>query len=327
MTDLLETYKKATTLAEVDNAVRFDVPIPYNHPFFTDFSDVRGEFQEKVLYKSLNVDPRTFKYNRAPNIANKTLLFLAGMRGSGKTSELAKITQKLHHPEGFFCVTCNLDTGLDTNDMEYMDVLVFQLERLFEEVEKHKLDIDQGILHSLQQWFTERIKEVNRVIKKEGGFEVEVKAETPSLLSFLGLTAKVKANLQGTKENAEKIRTVLKTNFTVFAQKINEFIEHVNILLRKKNLALELLFVVDGLEKVATIDARKKIVIGESDRIRQIKVNTIFTLPIELMSETQRIAQMNTVLPFPFVKIRDRDGREIPEAIERFMEFVAKRIE
>lgn len=315
------------TLAEVDNAVRFDVPITADHPFFTDFSDVRGDFEDKVLYKSLNVNPRTFKYNRTQNMSNKTLLFLAGMRGSGKTSELDKITRKIHHPEGFFCVTCNLDTGLDSNDMEYMDILIFQLERLFEELKKQKIKIDQGILSSLQNWFAERVEEVNRVIKQEGGFEVEIKAGTPSILSFLGIAAKLKANLQGTKENAEKIRTVFKTNFTDFSKKINEFIEYCNMRLRDEKIAQELLFVVDGLEKVATIDIRKKIVISESDRIRQIKVNTIFTLPIELMSETRRISQMNTELPFPFVKIRERNGAEIPKAIERFHQFVTKRID
>jgi hypothetical protein len=76
MVDALTNYRKATTLAEVDNAVRFDVPISADHPLFVDFSDVRGDFEDKVLYKSLNVDPRTFKYNRTQNTVNKTLVFL-----------------------------------------------------------------------------------------------------------------------------------------------------------------------------------------------------------------------------------------------------------
>ncbi|MDZ7876204.1 MAG: hypothetical protein U5L45_00960 [Saprospiraceae bacterium] len=47
------------------------------------------------------------------------------MRGSGKTSELEKIAQKLHNKDCFFCVTCNLDEGHDKNDLEYMDILIF----------------------------------------------------------------------------------------------------------------------------------------------------------------------------------------------------------
>lgn len=322
----LDSYKKATSLLEIDNAVRLDVPITPDHSFYTDFSDVRGDFEDRMIYKSLNVDPKTFNFHRQVNTSNKVLLFLAGMRGSGKTSELSKISQKLHKKDCFFCVTCNLDTGLDTNDMEYMDVLVFQIERLLEDISKQKLTVDQDILSSLYEWFGERVKEVNKVIKKEGGFEVEIKAETPSLLSFLGIAAKLKGNLQGSKENADKIRAVLKNNFTVFAQKFNEFVEHVNIKLRAKDIAQELLFVIDGMEKVATADIRKKIVIGESERLRQIKVNTIFTLPIELMAETQKLQQLNTVVSFPFVKIRERNGDIVQEAADRFYEFVTKRI-
>lgn len=327
MTDSDQNYRKATSLAEVDNAVRFDVPVAYEHPFFTDFSDVRGDFEDRMIYKTLNVHPQTFVFNREVNRGNKVMLFLAGMRGSGKTSELAKITSKLHNPEGFFCVTCNLDQGLDLNDMEYMDILIFQLERLFEEMADNLVHFDPSILTSLQNWFSERISEMNRVIKREGGIEMEVEAKTPSLLSFLGITAKLKGSMSASKETANIVRTVLRTNFTDFARKFNEFVETVNLAIRERKMGQELLFVVDGLEKTATVDIRKKIVLEESNRIRLIKANTVFTLPIELMVEKQRLIPFSTVVSFPFVKIREKDGTIVEEAVKRFEIFIEKRID
>ncbi len=327
MENILSSYKKAVTLSEVDNAVRLDVPITPDHEFYTDFSDVRGDFEDRMIYKTLNVNPKTFVFNQEINKTNKVILFLAGMRGSGKTTELAKIADKLNNKDCFLCVTCNLDEGLDMNDMEYMDILIFQLERLFKEIEKRKVNLDNDILASLYAWFGERVKEVNKVIKKEGGFEVEVKAETPGLLSFLGITAKLKANLAGSKENADKIRTTFKNNFTDFALKFNQFIEHVNIKLRKANIAQEVLFIVDGLEKTATTDIRKKIILDETNRIRQIRVNTLFTLPIELVSQRQRLISFSQVVSFPFVKIRERNNTIVEEAISRFTEFVFRRID
>jgi hypothetical protein len=211
--------------------------------------------------------------------------------------------------------------------MEYMDILIFQLERLFEELEENKIEIDTSVIGSLQKWFSERIKEINKIIKKEGGFEVGVEAKTPSLFNFLGILAKVKANILGTKENADKIRTVFKNNFTEFAQKVNEFFEYVNIELRKNDIAKELLFIVDGLEKVATKALRKKIVDDESNRIRQIRANTIFTLPLHLMPLRQKLIAFSTVVSFPFVKIREKKGDIVSKAIDRFMEFVYKRID
>lgn len=327
MASTTSLYKKATSLVEVDNAVRFNVPIPADHEFFTDFSDVRGDFEDRMIYKTLNVNPKTFEYNRIVNQENKVLLFLAGMRGSGKTSELAKISKKLHNNKCFFCVVCNLDSGLDSDKMEYMDILIFQLERLFEEVEAKGLLLDKDIIDSMHQWFEERVNEVNKAIKKEGGFEIEVKAGTPTILSFLGITAKLKANLAGSSENATKIRTTFQNNFKVFAMKFNEFVEQVNIILRNRGMAQELLFIVDGLEKTATTDIRKKVVDELSDRISHIRVNTIFTLPLELMPQTQKLIKFSTVVSFPFVKLKERNGDLVEKAIQRFEEFIYKRID
>jgi KAP family P-loop domain len=330
MSNNLNLYKKAKTLAEIDNAVRLDVPITPDHEFYTDFSDVRGDFEDRMIYKTLNVHPKTFIFNREINQGNKVMLFLAGMRGSGKTSELAKIAKKLHNKDCFFCVTCNLDDGLDLNDMEYMDILIFQLERLFQQLDTINLSLDKDILSSLYDWFGDRVKEVNKSIKIDGGLEISAEAKTPSFLnffSFLSMTAKLKANLAGSKENADKIRTVFKNNFTQFSQKFNEFIEHVNMILRKQGVAQELIFIVDGLEKVATVDIRKKIILEETNRIRQIKVNSIFTLPIEMMPQREKLNDFSTVVSFPFVKIREKNGTIIEEAISRFQDFVSKRID
>lgn len=279
-----------------------------------------------MIYRSLNVG-RGFIFNHNINRGNKTLLFLAGMRGSGKTSELERIAKNLHKSSCFFCITCNLDVGLDLNDMEYMDILLYQLERLFTELKEADLQMDNEIIGSLQKWFAERVDEVNRAIKNESGFEIEIKAGTPGLLTFLGLTTKLKNNLQGSKENAQKIRTVFKNNFTDFAKKVNEFFEWVNSVLRARAAAQEILFIVDGLEKTATLDIRKKIILEEANRIRQIKANTIFTLPVELMPETRRMeVNNNLVISFPFVKIREKNDAIVEKAVERFLEFVYKRI-
>jgi hypothetical protein len=320
-------YQKATTLHMIDDVVEFNTPIDDQHPFFTDFSDVRGDFEDRMIYRALKVDPKTFAYTRSDGNPNKAIVFLAGMRGSGKTSELAKIAHKLHHADCFFCVVCNLDDGLDINDMEYMDVLIFQITRLLEELNQRYVDIDNDVVASLQNWFGERVKEVNKAIKGESGLTVEIEAKTPSLFGFLGIATQVKAGLTGTKERAEKIRTEFKNNFTSFVAIANTFFERVNATLREKRIAKEILFVVDGLEKVATKDIRRRLIEDEINRIQQIKVNTIFTLPLELMSLRQKLIQFSTFATFPFVKVKDQNGDPIPAAMDRFRLFISKRID
>ena len=90
---------------------------------------------------------------------------------------------------------------------------------------------------------------------------------------------------------------------------------------------MEILFVVDGLEKVATAEMRQRMIENESSRIRQIRANTIFTLPIELFSLKPKLHHFSEVLPFPFIKVRERNGDVVEVAVQKFEEFVTNRID
>ncbi|MBW1649648.1 MAG: hypothetical protein JRJ44_03015, partial [Deltaproteobacteria bacterium] len=138
----MEQYdKRAETLEEVNSAAQFNISVDSNHPYFVDFSEIRGNFAEKRIYKAFNVKLPDFTYNNKIHSLNKTLLFLGGMRGSGKTSEIAKYVLKLDKPDCFFCVVCNIDKELDINNVEYMDILILQLEKLLQKAEAKKLKL------------------------------------------------------------------------------------------------------------------------------------------------------------------------------------------
>lgn len=326
--------QKATRMEEIDAAVNKFEPVTPGHEFYVNFENLRGTFQERRVMRILNTTFKDggYQFEYHPNRYNKTLLFLAGMRGSGKTSELAKYCQLLDSPKCFFVVTCNVDSELDMNNVQYMDILIYQLEKLLQKAEQVNLSIDDAILESMNIWFQERVREINRNLKAEGSVELEVGNENPVSFSgllgkLLGITAKLKAGLSGSYERADAIRTNIKNRFSDFSIKFNAFIDQTNEQLRRENKGREVLFIVDGLEKTMTAETRRAIILNESNRIRQIKANTIFTLPIELMKEEQLIRSSGEVVTFPFIKIEERDGSEVREAFERFEEFVCKRVE
>ena len=322
----MESYKKqATSLEEVDFAVRHDIPVGAKHPYFVDFSGVRGNFEEKRIYKAFNVRS-DFTYDYKLNQHNKTLLFLGGMRGSGKTSEIAKYVSKLENPECFFCIVCNIDKELDTNDVEYMDILILQIEKLLKKAKEKNLKLDDEILKELQQWFSKRVKHANRYLESKIDTSIETKAGVPPLISFLNFSARIRAGITGSRKTASQIRTELKHNFTDFARLLNDFIEKTNEKIRKQRKGQELFFVIDGIEKTMSAETRKKIIIDESNRLQHIKANILFTLPIELMPKIQKLKMFSHVATFPFVKVTEKDGTPVLPAIEKFKEFTGKRI-
>ena len=322
--------KKANTINEIDQAVKFNEPIGPSHSFFTDFSGLRGEFEDRIVYKNLNVrkEDGKFLFNSSMDGINKTILFLGGMRGSGKTSELVKYAENLNNPSCFFCVTCNIDQELDMNELEYMDILILQLEQLTKRLNEHDFSIDEGIIKRMEGWFSEREKEIKKELKGEVGFEtgVEASIKTP-FLSLLNIFGKFKTGVTGSYERANIVRQNLKNNFIPFANIFNEFIEETNLSLRENNIAQEILFIVDGLEKTMSADTRKRIIIEEQNRIDKIKAYTIFTLPIELMNERQSLNQFSSVESFPFVKLIEPDNSKNESAFSKFREFVYKRID
>ena len=173
--------KKAFKLDEIDAAVNKFQPVTPEHEFYTNFENVRGDFQERDVMRILNVsiENNQYVFNYQPNRFNKTTLFLAGMRGSGKTSELAKYAQRLNSPNCFFVVTCNVDEELDMDNIQYMDILIFQLEQLLKRADEVDLSISDDILDSMKKWFENRVKEINRSLKADGSVEMEFSSDKP----------------------------------------------------------------------------------------------------------------------------------------------------
>ncbi|MEM9887765.1 MAG: hypothetical protein AAF849_17860 [Bacteroidota bacterium] len=321
---------RATTLEAVDQAVQFNEPIPPDHDFFTKFSDLRGGFEEKLIYKNLNVSTKggQFTFNPKINSNNKSLLFLGGMRGTGKTSELARYAQNLNRPECFFVVTCNIDEELDMNDVEYMDILIFQLEKLTARLKEEGVEVDKGIIGKMEKWFQERTREVVKSFDIETGIEAGIKMDKTGLLSnLLGIFGNWKIGVKGSRELSNTIRTTLKNRFPAFAAIFNQYLLEVNYSIRKKSLAQEICFIIDGLEKTMSTETRRKIIIEESNRLQQIDAYTIFTLPIELMKKRQLLYQFSNVEAFPFVKLLNRDNNTIVPAWERYLNFIHRRID
>ncbi len=320
---------KATLFHQIPQAVQFNEPVAPEHPFFTDMSGLRGEFGDFIIYDFLNYNIEEKRCYT--DIHAREILFLGGMRGSGKTSELARYAKELHHSQGFFVITCNIDEGLNKNNMEYMDILIFQMERLLEESQKREqLQLSDSVLHSLKNWFSERAKEVNSTFKTEGSLEIGL--GTPEngislVAQILGIIGNIKAMFAASYERADKVRQVFRQNFPLFKSKFNEFVEETTLQLRHYGIAQEILFIIDGLEKTLTSDIRRKIILDESGRLQEIKVNTIFTLPIELMKERRQLEQFATVKMFPFVKVQDIHHQPIEAAYKVFRQYIDARIE
>jgi hypothetical protein len=321
--------QKAKSLEEIERALQYNEPIGPEHEFYTELSDLRGDFEEKLIYKSLHVRPRggQYRFDAALDSKNKTLLFVSGMRGAGKTTELAKYVQKLSQPEGFICIQCQLGDGLNLANLEYVDILLLQAERLAQALTPHKL---QGLTEAAEQlykWLDGRRTEINKGLENEPGLSAEDGPKRSSaLVRLANILRTFRGGVAGSAARAEAVRKALQDHFGDWVRLFNQFVEAAKLALRRKQLAQEVLFIIDGLEQVMSYSTRHRLIVQEAGAWQQVDAYAIVTLPIELLKERAALGYFSKVEMLPFVQLYDREGTEVEAAFERLAELVYRRI-
>ena len=308
---------KATDFYDIQDAVAFNNPIDEKNDFYTDFSGFRKGFNEKKIYKHLNINPTTKKCNK---ISQPIKLFLSGHRGTGKTTELLKLKNEIDKTTCYLTIFCDLsDEELDVNNIDFVDIVILILEKLIQTLKDKKIDIPKANIEPFYEWYNQRIIEINSATDESASIEVEGKAGI-DLFSLFSLVTKTKGKLSGSNSTKETIRTVFENKFSDFSQKFNEFIFDIKDYLRKNEISKDMLFIIDGFEKIGSYEDRKKILIDNSNKFVEIKANMIITLPIELFSEVGRLKEFAKHISFPLITLN-------VESKNRFKEFIYKRID
>jgi len=245
---------------------------------------------------------------------------LSGYRGIGKTSELLKLKNTIQKTQCYFTVFIDASDGLDMNNIETVDVLILMLETLLEALEKEGATIEKGVLSSFYAWYGERIEEVNKV--KGSNIELNAGAKASvGILSFLKLSTEIKSQLKGSSETKVVIRRVFNKSITEFITKFNEFVLSTKEKLQSSNKYKDILFIIDGFEKIGTLKDRKKILIDDANRFISIKSHMLVTLPIELLNQRAELPKDSITLDLPLIHL-EGDG-----AYAMMEEFILKRVE
>ena len=311
--------KKATDFYDIQDSVAFNTPIDEKHNFYIDFSGFRSDFKEKSIYKHLNININTKKCKPLTNEYKK--IFLSGYKGTGKTSELLKLTNNINDTSCYFTIFVNIaEEELDTNNIDTVDVLILMIEKLINKLNEIEIEIDKSIVESFYEWYKTRIVEVNKNEKSTGSVEFEANAKI-SLLGLFGIVSKTKAHLHSSTGTKEVIRQTFNNNFSDFSLKFNEFLLSIKDKFNKEDKYRDILFILDGFEKIGTYDSQKKILLDDANKFKNIKSHIIITLPIALSFEKSYLNDFSSILHFPLIDL-DIDG-----AKDKFRDFITTRVD
>ena len=314
---------RARTVDETYHACHPEIPLEAGDPRYVDLTDVRGGFNlAKVLAKRIKRTP--------PPIFHKQLI--TGHRGCGKSTELKQLKARLEKL-GFFVVYIDVEDVLDLGEIEYLDVLVSIAKGVYEQAEKHKLDVSSALVEDLDRWFADKIlteeqrRDVERTLEAEFGIEADV----PLLVRML---AAVTGQIKSGSSRRVEIRHKLEKELSVFIQRLNALLNDVQVRLAKRGKE-GLVVIADGLEKMHYRElpdgqsTHSKLFVEHAEQLKAPSCHIVYTVPISLVFNVNLGDAFPNTDVLPMVKVTESDEARTPYEPGRraLFEIIARRID
>lgn len=240
------------------------------------------------------------------------VLFM-GHRGSGKSTELAKLGSRLH--ERFTVVHFQAGNTLNLNDVEPMDVVLGCGLAILDTVLDRDLDAGHELWGDLEAWMrNEILKETVHARPSRKPSEVR--------LSLKYLVGEISAKWGAESATRTTIRPRLQTILSEFVKRINKVIQGTRGLYGNPPLLL-----VEDLDKTPLTQA-KRVFFEEGQLLRLLDCPIVYTFPIALRYSND-YAQIRNNFQYDFklpnIKINHRDGTSDEEGRATLTELVLKR--
>lgn len=279
--------------------------------FYCDTTEARGENTRKRIARILRQD----------NGDNEQII-LVGYKGCGKSTELKMLEQEL--ASEFLTLNISVYEELDSVHLNYIELFIVTMEKLFDTAFKKELPIKEELLKSVQLWMASR--ELEEINEKYLGGEVETGAGF-DLSYFLGFFSKFRF----AAKSSQQLKNTLKQNIE---PKLGELIGHCNNLIADVRLQLfkkekkNLLIILEDLDKIP-YDRAQELFFNYTPQLTQLRVNAIYTFPISLYYNVKFNlikTYFTKTYELPMIKVHNIDGSDNADGMETMQQIVAARM-
>ncbi len=312
-----------------------DVPLYAGEadPRYVDLTDVRGGDDLAALIA------RQIRRSDRRKGARYLKLLFTGHRGSGKTTELARLKRKLE-AEGYFVVYFDVEEQLDIADIQYLDVLVVLAQEVvhqLRESEVFAIELNQDLLADMARWFGTTVLEEEEDRERERMLEAEygLGLKTPALV-LLDMLTGVRSQIKVSGKQRRIYRRTLENNVWDLIGYLNELLDNARVRLQQAGSA-GLVVIADGMEKViytevgGEMDRRSShevLFIEHGEQLKAPRCHVVYTVPLSLLFN-RNVAQIfpDGYFVVPMVKIAEEDGRPSRAGREALHQVLARRME
>jgi hypothetical protein len=230
-----------------------------------------------------------------------TKILFSGHTGSGKSTELNRLTNDADIKEKFFVVKYSVTETLDIYKINYIDLLISIGAEIFIEAVNNKVKIDKGLIKKLNEW-KNSIIEKTRIEEKGAGVETQA-----GLKAFF---ASFTTRLRREHTTREAVRTIIEPRLSELIELINSIVDTVKTGLPAGK---DLLVIIDDLEKIPNIEDASKLYHDTGLYLTEPHCKIIYTVPIALHYSPRFKTIINTFGINKFFRISASPIRTVKE--------------
>lgn len=246
-------------------------------------------------------------------VEEEVKILFTGHRGSGKSTELSKLTSLLK--DQFFIINFSIAQSLNLYDLNYVDVILSMVLKLFQKAHEHKVRINKLLLQDIFDWLTnEIVKEMIIEIPKEASLSANINL----------LTAKIEGKFGGETLSRTVMRQRIEPRLSELMERINLTIGEIEAKTKKS-----VLIIVEDIDK-ADLDKSRHLFFEHGISLSKINSRIIYTFPIALRysNDFPQIARnFNMHFVLPNVKILDKQQQVDDVGYQTLKNVILKRIE
>lgn len=292
---------KAQTLAQAYNL--FDPLRPLEGEWLDAFYVERPE--------SANIQPLLTELELDERPDDKTLF--TGHRGSGKTTELARLEKALANSH--IVVRVDVESLLNLGDVDYADLLVMMGLEVFRHAASAGLRLKKEKLEALRFWYKTHILEEDerRVLDTEVAAELNI-----------GI-ASIATRLRTDAPRRQTARSQAQANLSDLLERLNDLLDDLRQRARKR-----LLLIVDGLDKMYNLEQVRNLFLHGANALVEPRCRILYTVPITLYhtNDFQQVRlSYHRNFSLPNIKVWERDGHACEEGRETLRKIVLQRMD
>ena len=251
-------------------------------------------------------------------------ILFSGYRGCGKSTELNKLQREISGD--FIVLNFSVLKELDPVNINYVELFVTTMEKLFNIVETHNIRINPQLLKSIGDWSSTAEIEKIRVLTGEASLEagLDVKVNVPLFARFFGkMRAAANASYSTKKTIIESIEP-----------RLSDLISHCNDLIREVKSKLPdinkkgLIIIIEDLDKLS-VETAEELFFNHSHILSSLQTHVIFTFPVSLRHHPKSTvikSNFDEDFELPMLKVHDKQGNLYPTGRDELYNIIKRRI-